>query len=302
MNASGTARPMSCGGRGAVERHRRGRRHDRDRERDRLPEAQLAPQPAGLLGVARLALRSHRLHLRSLGAAPTQRRWRRKPPAAPRAAGRGRRPATTTSSPSGSAAARRSASARNFASRSPATTRDRHRELAAAAPTAAPSRRCPARAATAASARGSLRSRSARAACGDLGRLAGEQRLRRPAVGERLDRRRLDRSRRAPRRRRGAPRARPRRRCPRSSPTSTSRSTRSGAAQRDVQRDPPAHRVAAEGEALGRGGEHVGDAGGEAHRPRVARGAVAAQVGRQRPIAFATSRATTAIPARAASG
>ena len=44
MKASGTARPMSDAGRGAVERHRRGRRHDPDRDRDRLPEAQLAAQ------------------------------------------------------------------------------------------------------------------------------------------------------------------------------------------------------------------------------------------------------------------
>jgi hypothetical protein len=39
--------PDERGGHSAVERHGRGRRHDRDRQRDRLPEVQLAAQAAG---------------------------------------------------------------------------------------------------------------------------------------------------------------------------------------------------------------------------------------------------------------
>ena len=57
MNASGTARPISPAGAVADERHRRGRRHDRDRERDRLPELKLAAQPSGRLVLDRVTSR-----------------------------------------------------------------------------------------------------------------------------------------------------------------------------------------------------------------------------------------------------
>ena len=64
MNASGTARPISAAGRGAVERHRRGGGHDPDRQRDRLPEAQLAAQAVRRRVRARSRrLRCHRLSL-----------------------------------------------------------------------------------------------------------------------------------------------------------------------------------------------------------------------------------------------
>ena len=69
-----------------------------------------------------------------------------------------------------------------------------------------------------------------------------------------------------------------------------------GRRERDVLGDPPAHRVAAEDEALGRRGQQVGHARLEAHRPRVARIAVAAQVGRQRRIAFAIQALDHRIP------
>ena len=75
-----------------------------------------------------------------------------------------------------------------------------------------------------------------------------------------------------------------------------------GRRQRDVLRDPAAHRVAAQDEALGRRGEHVGHAGLEGHRPRVARVAVAAQVGRQRRIAFGIQALDHRIPGAPRSG
>ena len=205
----------------AVERHGRGGRHDRDRERDRLPEAQLAAQPAGLLGVARLALRSHRLHLRSLGAAPTQRRWRRKPP---RGASRGRpwpAPATTTSAPRGSAVARRRPSAMNFASRSPRPGRAR-------ASSSSPRRPHSGAIAPVPTPRSTAARRAGRCAAGPRARARGRRggvpansgcAVQRSANC--LDAVAPRRTRRAPRRRRGAPRARRRRRCPAVVATST---------------------------------------------------------------------------------
>src|SRR4051794_11728900 len=67
-----------------------------------------------------------------------------------------------------------------------------------------------------------------------------------------------------------------------------------GCRQRHVERDPPAHRVAAQGEACGRRGEDVGHARLEGDRPRVARHAVAAQVGRE--VAFRPQPGGDAVP------
>ena len=77
-------------------------------------------------------------------------------------------------------------------------------------------------------------------------------------------------------------------------------STRSRRGQRDVQRQAPAQGVAAQGEAPGGRRQHVGGAGGEAHRARVRRVAVAAEVERDRPIPLTApaARRTSSQPRR----
>ena len=142
-----------------------------------------------------------------------------------------------------------------------------------------------------------LRRRSACAAAATSARLAGEQRLRRPLARERLDADRLDPVGERLVGRAAAPRARPRRRGRGSPPTSTSRSTRAGMPQRERQREPAAHRVAAEREPLGasartspRGGRSVP----AARHARRGRGGRARARGSVPP----ASR-TTAVPARA---
>src|ERR1019366_7750544 len=57
-----------------------------------------------------------------------------------------------------------------------------------------------------------------------------------------------------------------------------------------MERQTAAHRVAREREPRGRGGEQIVDHGLEPHRLEIRRGAVAADVGGQRPVAFAQRR------------
>ena len=125
--------------------------------------------------------------------------------------------------------------------------------------------------------RGSLRS-DVSATPPRLRRRAGEQRVRRPAVREGLDRPALDLGRHVlvgpP-----APRARRRPRCRRwREQDEPSHALRGG--QRDVQRQARALGVAAQREAPRGRRQHVGRAGGEADRARVRRVAVAAEVER----------------------
>jgi hypothetical protein len=70
-----------------------------------------------------------------------------------------------------------------------------------------------------------------------------------------------------------------------------------GVGERHVEGDPSAHRVAAEHEALGGGGRHVGHAVGEGDRAAVARRAVAAEVDGQRPVAFPVQPVGDEVPA-----
>src|SRR3954463_7221411 len=98
--------------------------------------------------------------------------------------------------------------------------------------------------------------------------------------------------------------------------TSTSRLTRSGWAsgagpgradplgvgERAVQRDPPAERVAAQHEALGRLRRDVGHALREPDRARVAGVAVAAEVERERAIAFGVEAVGDEVPRVAGTG
>ena len=133
--------------------------------------------------------------------------------------------------------------------------RDRHRAARRGGPTAASSRRRPS-----AAQRGGER-RAGRCAAGPRasaarpsGGRAGEQRQRRPALGELLDRALLDLGGEALV---GGAALGARARRPRSRPCS--RRARGGVdalrvGERDVQRDAPAHRVAAQHEARGRGG------------------------------------------------
>ena len=65
-----------------------------------------------------------------------------------------------------------------------------------------------------------------------------------------------------------------------------------------MQREPPAHRVAGERERGGRPGPATSSThGGEVDRPQRRRGAVPAEVGRQRPVAFAREAARHLVPA-----
>ena len=79
--------------------------------------------------------------------------------------------------------------------------------------------------------------------------------------------------------------------------TSTSRAHPRGRGQRDVQRDAPAERVAAQREALRCALQHVRDASGEGDRPRaVSRPAVPGQIERQRQVAFSVQVRDDAVP------
>src|SRR4051794_15527167 len=128
---------------------------------------------------------------------------------------------------------------------------------------------------------------------GDRGRLAGEQRLLGPAVGEGPEpvaleaRGQLVVARTAHGALAGV--VDPGRRRDEHEPLDAL-----GCRQRHVERDPPAHRVAAQGEACGRRGEDVGHAVLEGHRPHVARRAMAAQVGRE--VAFRAQPGADAVP------
>ena len=75
-----------------------------------------------------------------------------------------------------------------------------------------------------------------------------------------------------------------------------------GMRERDVQRDPPAQRVAAQHEALGRLRRDVGDALRERDRARVAGVAVAAEVERERAIAFGVEAVGDEVPRVAGAG
>ena len=70
-----------------------------------------------------------------------------------------------------------------------------------------------------------------------------------------------------------------------------------GRCQRDVQSDAPSLRVAAQHEALGAGGEHVGDAAGERDRTfGIGRRAVPREVESQRQVAFRVKPRHDAVP------
>ena len=245
----------------AVERHGRGRRHDRDRERDRLPEAQLAAQPFGLLGVARLALRSHRCTSgRSAPLLPSGdgRRNRLGRLAREAVAGAGTTTLARAARPPGARRApRTSRRARPRAPcghrelaqpvperrhRADADARQRRRPARAGRCAAGPRARCAAASGGVPANIGCAAQRSAN--CSMLA-LSAKRRALVVGAARRARRRVLD----------------PGRRGDEHQPLDAL-----GRRQRHVQRDPPAHRVAAEGEALGRGGEHVGDAGIEADR------------------------------------
>ncbi len=209
-------------------------------------------------------------------------------------------PATTTSRPCGSPAASRSPSARNFASRSPASTvagianSPRRPQSGAIAPV-------PTARSAAASAAGSLRAMSSRASRWASG--GSEANSGRPsqrsanasippdsmsaasvasarsaplAVALVVDARGARHEHEPPDARRGL--------------------------ERDVQGDPPAHRVAAQVEAGRRRGQDIGHAGLERDRPQVTRRAVAAQVGGQRPIALRVQPLDDRVPAAPGAG
>jgi len=66
--------------------------------------------------------------------------------------------------------------------------------------------------------------------------------------------------------------------------------------ERDVQRDAPAQRVAAQDEPPGRLGEHAGHTAGECDRARGGLAAVPGQIERQRPVAFRVKPRRHAVP------
>ncbi len=199
----------------------------------------------------------------------------------------------------GIAAAMRSASARNFSSRSP-TTRSTGmasspRRSQSGGITPVPSPRS-----AAASPRAVLRRRSASAASATPARDAREQRLRAPLGHERVEPDRLDpvRERRVGRGARrplggvGEARARPH-----EHQAPHARAERQGG----VQRDPAAHRVA--GERVRRIGDRaqVGVARGERGGPPLGEGAVPGQVRRDRPVP-SRERVADRLPAPARLG
>src|SRR6476659_5061016 len=134
-----------------------------------------------------------------------------------------------------------------------------------------------------------------------LRRRAGEQRLRRPAVGELLRGRALGE--RGEALVGGAP-LRPPGRIVDARGGGDEHEALDALArgERGVQRDPPAHRVAAQRDRAAGERQRVGGARVEADRPRVARVAVAAQVGGQRPIALRVQALDHRLPGAPRSG
>src|SRR5437763_6475911 len=131
-----------------------------------------------------------------------------------------------------------------------------------------------------------------------LGRLAPEDRLPRPAAGEGLDGQaapELDRERLV-----GLPPGVPLQRVgdPRCRADQDEALEAGGVGEGDAQRQATSHGVSGEHEAVRRGRRDVGDAGVDGDRSRGAGRAVAAQVGRQRRIAFA-ERVDHGAPTRA---
>ena len=288
------ARPAHAAGRRAPARRRaarpRRRRAVRRAFRPLLRMGRL--HAAGRQGVSR-APPAADLPAALITPAPRSLRRRRR---APRARARGPRPPRSSASHAGSRARAARAIATNFASRSPASTAtgiaSSPRRSHSGAMTPVPMPRS-----AAASCAGSLRQAVGARGGGDLRRLAGEQRLRAPAVGDLGDRVATSihaascssRSRRAARSARVLD-ARGRR-------DEHEPADALGLRERDVQRDPPAHRVARERERSRHEARRRRRRRRHVDRPPRAGGAVPAQVGRQRPVGFAREVPHDLVPA-----
>ena len=160
--------------------------------------------------------------------------------------------------------------------------RDRHRRARRAGPRAAPSRRCRARAGRRRGPAGVLRRRSAFAAAATRAGWPSHSGSAAHSRRERLDADRLDPVRERVVGARGAAARSAASASPGLAPTSTSRSSRSAERERRVQRDPAAHRVAREREALVRPARARRRCRRRTRRAGAAALAVAREVGRER--------------------